>query len=875
MTDLSLGGRARRGGLFAHCMVLRIAFVLGLAGGAGACSDLSPLDAGRCGNGVIEPERGEDCDGFSNGSATCRAPGSVGECRLDCASAGAVCPVGMGCGQDALCRAPSGRFENWGPEVDGAVLRVLTADFDGDGRRDLLGVGTAGLSVSYFDPTGLSVKTERIPSSPMLPAVGDLTADGIDDIVQPLAAGLGVLQGVAGRSLSPLAYSNDAPGGAVLVPIDADTGADEPGDEMLVLFGKTAMLARGRHPATKFSVLSHDTKDLAPRVAVGRFDTGIPCQDLAFTWQKGTSIELMVPCKAGGKVEASSGHSIALPKGSLVDEAGGVVAMKVDPDEHLDLVAWTSRGGAPALAVAYGKGDGTFASAPTGGIPDLASTYEELGEVRPLAVGHLNDDFILDYVDVNGIHLSGLSAQGGVIYETVAASPIGEVWDQALLVDVNGNGLLDVVAASSASAGIDFYNGAGGGLFGYAKVPTAGAPKHLAVGDFDGDLLTDLAIAQQESDAAGGDGLAVLFGQPAGPPAAPISFGRLGAIAQIVPANSPQAGQTTIDAMTDLMVISYADAQAQTSRLSVFAGLASRLLESPFYVFTEPEKLGATRHVASPRHVVLGQFTGDDAHLDATVAAVDRDGGYGLWLLPSTGGGSLFSQPDRQPLPPGLDKLENVQLVPIDLGPSSGLQSLVLLTPWKGGDDPAQPNAVTVARVSSDGKQQWAYGIPKPIGEDVARGGGFLGQALPCDVDGDGLVDVIAAGLDGAGSAVVLWNDGTGDLDVDKRTVVPNPDLAAMSPGGDGPVNSVACLRADRDSAGELAMVLSRAVYLIKLDASSRRLLSAVKLLDEKGEPLEGGLNCSSGDFDGDGLDDLAIADAAAVHVYRARAEVP
>ena len=477
--------------------------------------------------------------------------------------------------------------------------------------------------------------------------------------------------------------------------------------------------------------------------------------------------------------------------------------------------------------MAYGKGDGTFAAepGPSWKGPGSASVYTSIGEVRPLAIGHLNDDGVLDFVDTQGIHLSQIAGQGGnggsgqggnggnadVTYETVAAPPIGATWDQALIVDLNGNGMIDVVAASSASAGLDFYNGAGGGLFGYAKVPTTGAPKHLAIGDFDGDLLSDLAIAEQGSVEVGGDALSVLFGQPAGAPALPISFGRLGEIRQIVPENTVQVGQTAIDAMTDLAVISYASAESSTSRLSFFAGTSNRLLESPYYIYTEAEKVGAARRIASPRHVVLGRFSGNDAHLDVAVAGREANKAYGLWLLSSTGPAALFSQPDRAPLPDGIDQLEDAHLVPIDFGPTPGTDSLVLLTRWNGGDDPKVPSAVTIAR--SDGAR-WAYDKPMPIGEDVAIGGGFSGQALPCDVDGDGLLDIIATGSGTPGSAIILWNDGTSGIDASKRTIIANPDptATATAAGEAGPVTSVACLRADRDGAGEMAIVLSRRV---------------------------------------------------------------
>ena len=75
---------------------------------AAGCADLEPMVAGECGNGVVEPERGEECDSFPEG--TCRPPGAEHECRLDCSET--TCPDGYGCGLDGLCRKPSGKFES-------------------------------------------------------------------------------------------------------------------------------------------------------------------------------------------------------------------------------------------------------------------------------------------------------------------------------------------------------------------------------------------------------------------------------------------------------------------------------------------------------------------------------------------------------------------------------------------------------------------------------------------------------------------------------------------------------------------------------------------------------------------------------------------
>src|SRR5688500_11947581 len=102
--DLSEGRRVRR---IAGCVLM--AAVLGTA--AASCADIESIASDVCGNAVVDP--GEDCDLGSRfaGQTACRAPGSEGECRFDCAAAEdgspTACPTGFGCGADAICRAPS------------------------------------------------------------------------------------------------------------------------------------------------------------------------------------------------------------------------------------------------------------------------------------------------------------------------------------------------------------------------------------------------------------------------------------------------------------------------------------------------------------------------------------------------------------------------------------------------------------------------------------------------------------------------------------------------------------------------------------------------------------------------------------------------
>jgi hypothetical protein len=90
--------------------------------------------------------------------------------------------------------------------VDADVQRLMVADFDGDGRGDVLTVGTSELAVRTFD-TGAFVDISRIGAPDQRPAVGDLSGDGRADLALTVGAGIGVLLGQENRSLAPVVYT--------------------------------------------------------------------------------------------------------------------------------------------------------------------------------------------------------------------------------------------------------------------------------------------------------------------------------------------------------------------------------------------------------------------------------------------------------------------------------------------------------------------------------------------------------------------------------------------------------------------------------------------------------------------------------------------
>lgn len=176
---------------------------------APGCAELPVIPAAECGNGVVEA--GEDCDSIAGGGLVCGEPGQRAACRYTCGSE-AGCPAGWGCGQDGLCRAPSGAFEKRGAALEMGDVQPALADVDGDGRSDLLTTSTPNLlgnrsvRLSFLGDDGAIEQQIIQPAQLGAPTLSDLTLDGKTDLLFGYNAGIAVMQGDSSRSFPPLSY---------------------------------------------------------------------------------------------------------------------------------------------------------------------------------------------------------------------------------------------------------------------------------------------------------------------------------------------------------------------------------------------------------------------------------------------------------------------------------------------------------------------------------------------------------------------------------------------------------------------------------------------------------------------------------------------
>ncbi len=185
------------------------------------------------------------------------------------------------------------------------------------------------------------------------------------------------------------------------------------------------------------------------------------------------------------------GAAVNFPVGS---SPNSVVVGDFNGDLKLDLVSANTRSN--NVSVLLGNGLGGFA----------ATSFSVGTTPSSVAVGDFNGDLKSDLAVANRFNVGVLLGNGTGSFGAATNFPVGDENRAVAVGDFDGDlrpDLAVAVASSSASSqnsiGVLLGNGAGG--FGAATYfPVGSCPVSVAVGDFNGDLKPDLAVANCNSD---------------------------------------------------------------------------------------------------------------------------------------------------------------------------------------------------------------------------------------------------------------------------------------------------------------------------------------------------------------------------------------
>lgn len=210
--------------------------------------------------------------------------------------------------------------------------------------------------------------------------------------------------------------------------------------------------------------------------------------------------------------------SLAKPTGTLQPATGSPFAVGTRPfatvvgdfngDGIPDLVVANSGGG--GITVLLGNGSGGFAA--TAGSPISTGT----NVFSNIAVGDFNGDGMQDLAFPDGNNVSVLLGNGSGGFAAARGSPFAAGSDPMWVVvgDFNGDGIQDLAAANNGSNNVTVLLGNGLGGFSMASgspFPAGSGPFSMVTGDFNGDGVADLATVNSTSK-----NLTVLLGNGSG-----------------------------------------------------------------------------------------------------------------------------------------------------------------------------------------------------------------------------------------------------------------------------------------------------------------------------------------------------------------------
>ena len=229
------------------------------------------------------------------------------------------------------------------------------------------------------------------------------------------------------------------------------------------------------------------------------------------------------------------------------------------------------------IPILLGNGDGTFTpSTGTGNTNDYSSCS--------LAAADFNGDGNLDMAVTNDLYgMDILLGYGDGAFNAAAGTPIPTALGSCFVAvgDFNGDGKMDLAIANSGGNTVTILLGNGDGTFTQAlnsPVTVGNGPGAMAVGDFNGDGKTDIAVANYADNTVtillgNGDGT---FTQAAG---SPISVG--------VSPDAMAVGDFRADGKLDLAVAN-SGSNTVTLLLGNGNGTFTQAASSPFTVGNTP-----------------------------------------------------------------------------------------------------------------------------------------------------------------------------------------------------------------------------------------------------------------------------------------------
>jgi hypothetical protein len=305
------------------------------------------------------------------------------------------------------------------------------------------------------------------------------------------------------------------PGAGLVTPLagipgniaTADLNSDGRPDVIVPDFGTDLVSVRLAQSGGRFAAVQRYAVGLKPSfIAVGDYNRdGHP--DIAVSNAGSGSVSVLLN-QGDGDFAPARNYSVSQP-GSFSGGSFSVAAIDVNHDGLVDLV--TSNSLSNDVTVLLGRGNGSFSPARTYAIAGPHS----LGLIPfALSAGDLNGDGTPDLVTGGVASVTVMTNDGFGGFTARQSYPVGLDVACTQLGDFNGDGSPDIVATGTGTLNAQIMLGNGNGTFRRGQDLFSGGfgPQCASVADFTGSGKLDLAIVNSSSPQGVGD-VAIFLGR--------------------------------------------------------------------------------------------------------------------------------------------------------------------------------------------------------------------------------------------------------------------------------------------------------------------------------------------------------------------------